>query len=512
MESLSLLLNPPEPVYPQPKQRSLLLTLLWRRRRIGIATFLAMMLLTGICVLVIPRTYEASMQFMVNNDRVSTPVGSDNSTQAIVYMNDINEAQVNTEVSLLTSNDLLLDLVRKAGLAAARKSGSQEEREQAALRKLKSRLTVIPLRRSAVIDVRYRSRNRESAMQVLNVLSALYLDAHARLHGTPGAYAVFEKLWEDASAQRAQAEAALSDFKQNHKIVSLSDEKTIALQREADLEKQYADAAVAAGRSGRQTQALEQTLDRTPAVIVGERRSIPSQGEIEHLNSVLSDLQLKRIEAASRYLPTDRIITDLDQKIAETKTALQAASARKAEEVSMVSNPVLHEAQSELVRMRGDYAGYQEQADELRHKLAANRRQLVALDQEAAAYSLLTENVTRFSDLDHLYRQKADTARTDESLNANHVSNVTLAETPFAPSERSPSIATIFAIGSLWSMASSVFVIFIVDRMRVRVTSPFDIEHTLGAPVVAVLGNDASNQHPFGYVPPAYAQISQSAK
>lgn len=512
MESLSLLLNPPEPAYPPQKRRPSLAPLLWRRRRTGVTVFLAAMIVTGVCLIVFPRTYEASMQFMVNNDRVSTPIGSDSSTQALVYINDINEAQVNTEVSLLTSNDLLLDLVRKAGLADDANTSSREGLEQSALQTLKAHLQVVPLRRSAVIDVRYRSNNRDKAVHVLNVLSALYLDAHARLHGTPAAYAVFEKLWEDASEQRVKAEAALSDFKQQHRIVSLPDEKTIALQREADLERQYADALVAAGKSGRQTQQLQETLSHTPSVIEGERRSIPSQGEIEHLNSVLSGLRLKRIEAASRYLPTDRIITDLDQQIDETKAALAAASSRKAEEVSMISNPVLHDAQTELTHARSQYAGYQEEAEELHSKLYANRRQLVALDREAATYNLLNDNVTRFTNLDHLYRQKADTAGTDDALNANHVSNVTLAETPFAPSERSPRISALLAVGTAWSLLLSLIAILIVDRVRTRVTSPFEIEHTLGAPVVAILGNNASLQHPWGYVPAAYGQISRSAQ
>ena len=473
---------------------------------------MVMMVVTVLCVLLMPRPYEASMQFMVNNDRVTAPVGSDNSTQAIVYMNDINEGQVNTEVSLLTSNDLLLDLVRKAGIVSG-KDGPAEYNEQIVLRKLKTHLVVAPVRKSAVIDVRYRSNDRESAIHVLTVLSELYLDAHARLHGTPGAVAVFQKLWEDASAERAKAESALNEFKRQHNIVSLPDERTIALQREADLEKQYADASVAAGKSGRQTQALEQILERTPSNIVGERKSIPHQGEVEHLGSVLSGLQLKRIEATSRYSPTDRIITDLDQQIAETKIAIEAATSQKAEEVSMISNPVLREGQTDMVRARGDYAGYQEEANELRRKLAMNRKQLVALDEEAAAYSVLIENVTRFTELDHLYRQKADTAHTDESLNNNHVSNVSLVETPFAPPDRTPLVGTILTIGTIWSLVSSIIAILIVDRMRARVTSPFDIESALGAPVIAILGANTSSQHPYGYVPAVYAQIvGQSPK
>lgn len=499
------MLNAPEPIYPQAKRSPSLLSILSRHRRIGIAVFVAMMLITILSLFLIPRTYEASMQFMVNNDRVSAPIAPDSSTQAIVYMNDINEAQVNTEVSLLTSNDLLLSLVRKSGLAST--VGTREDNEQTALRKLKKHLVVTPLRRSAVIDVRYSSADREAAVRALDDLSTLYLDAHARLHGTPGASPVFETLWHDASEQRAKSEAALSEFKRQHNIVSLPEEKTIALQREADLEKQYADASVAARRSSKQTEELEQILGRTPANIVGERRTLPKQGEVEHLGEVLSGLQLKRIEATSRYLPTDRIVTDLDQQIAETKAALARASVQNSEEVSMISNPVLHEAQTQIVRVRSSLAGEQEQADQLRQQLATNRRHLVALDEEAAKYSQLNDSVTRFTDLEHLYRQKADNARTDESLNANHVSNVTLAETPFAPPQRSPRVGLILAVGTVWAFLSSFVAILAVDRMRARVTSPFDIERALGAPVIATLGTNKSRQYPYGYVPAAYARM-----
>lgn len=507
MESLSLLLNVPEPIVLPQRRHSSVMSLIWRRRRIGFAVFMVMMLGTALCVYLLP-TYQAAMQIMVHNDRVNSPVASDNSTQAVLNMNDISEDQVNTEVALLTSNDLMLELVRKAGLARPGDSSeSQDRNEQIALRELKAHLEVTPLRKSAIIDVRYRSDNRESAVRVLTVLSTLYFDAESRLQGVPGAYDVFEKLWEDAFTRRANAEAALSEFKRAHNIAALPDEKAIALQIESDLEREYAEASVAAARSNNQTQALEQIVERTPLNIVGERKSLPNQSEVENLGSVLSGLQLKRIEASSRYLPSDRIITDLDQQIASTKSALESASSQKAEELSMVSNPVLQQAETELVQSRGESAGYQEQATQLRQKLAASRLRLAALDGETATYSQLADDVTRFSQLQTLYRQKADTASAEKALNENHVSNVNLSEMPFAPSQRSPHVWVICVLGTICSLVSSVFVILVVDRMRARVTSPYETSLAIGAPVVALLGAETSAEHPFGYLPAAYAHL-----
>jgi len=509
MSSPPFLLSAPEPVRLREKHHPSLLAVFRKRRKIGFVVFLSMMALTGLWILFVPRTYEGSMQFMVNNDRVNTPVGSDSGTQAIVYMNDINETLVNTEVSLLTSNDLMLQLVRQAGLAYPTdvSDKSPEQQEQRALKTLKTHLHVTPIRRSAMIDVRYSSGSRGQAVRVLEILSRLYLDSHVRLHGTPGAYQAFERLWTDATAQRIAAELLLNDFKRTHNIVSLPEEKTIALQREADLQRQYADASVAAGRSDRQTQELNQILARTPSSIEGERKSIPNQSEIEQLNSVLNGLQLKRVEAAARYQPTDRTITDLDQQIAETKAAIDAASSRKAEEISVVANPVLHEAQTEVVRLRGDYAGFQEQAEDLRRKLATNRRWLVTLDEDAATYNSLNESVTRFTELERLYRQKTDAARADQFLDENHVSNVTLTEAPFSPPQPSPRVTTMVALGLIWSLISSGFTMLILDRARTRVTTPIDVERSLGAPVIAYLSTRAGDHHPYGYLPTVYSHI-----
>jgi len=507
MNSLSLL-GPPEAIYPPRRTRISLLSTIWKRRRVGFIVFGLTMSLTVLCALLLPRRYEASMQYMVNNDRVNSPVGSDNSTQAIVYMDDVNENRVNTEVALLSSNDLMLQLVESAGLANVKGSkGSQESRTEAALKDLKEHLRVTPLRKSAIIDVRYTSTDREQAVRVLKVLSALYLDAHVRLHGTTGAHDVFEQLWTQASAQRAAAESALRDFKQEHNIVSLPDEKTIALQREADLQKQYADAVVAAKRTGKQTEALNGMMTSIPASVVGERKTLPNQSEVEHLRSVLSGLQLKRVEAASRYVPTDRVVTDLDQQISETNAAIALASTRNAEEVSLVANPVFREAETAAVRGGGDYAGYQEQAAELGRKLAVNRRRLLALDEQTAEYNGLSENVNRFAQLEHDYRQKADAARVDQFLDRNHVSNVNLAENPFAPPQRSPRMAAVLAVGLLWSLIASGAAVLFVDRFRARVTSPIDVERSLGAPVIAFLSTRAGIAHPYGCLPAVYMHI-----
>ena len=300
------------------------------RRRKGLAVTVFLMMFGFILVLLafIPRSYEASMEFLINNERINSPVGPDKNTQAIFYLDDVSEARINTEVALLTSNDLLTQVVQECHLASYVQAAhiSEQQRQEQALGQLKAHLVVSPVKKSAIIQVRYQSANPTQSVEVLRSLSKLYLESHLRLRGATGSSIFFEELWREYSVQREAAVADLAQYKLEHSIVSLPDEKALGLQREADLEKQYSDALAAANRSGSQSAKLTSLLVNTPPSVVGERKSIPNQAEMQQLSTLLVGLQNKRVEAASRYLPDDRFVKDLDQQIAQTRAALDSAA------------------------------------------------------------------------------------------------------------------------------------------------------------------------------------------
>ena len=119
-----------------------------------------------------------------------------------------------------------------------------------------------------------------------------------------------------------------------------------------------------------------------------------------------------------------------------------------------MANPVRSSAQSDSVRTQYEFAGYQAQVAAVGRQLLGSRKRLAELDKETASYNTLNDNVARLTDLDHDYRQKADAARVSQMLDEKHISNVAVAEDPFAPGQAtSPKVAAILVVsfsGQSW--------------------------------------------------------------
>ncbi len=83
-----------------------ILNTLWRRRVLAGSLFLGVMLLTTAITLLTPRTYQSRMKLLVKNTRpdlvVRADSGSDSATNG-----DVRETQVNSEIELLRSSDIL---------------------------------------------------------------------------------------------------------------------------------------------------------------------------------------------------------------------------------------------------------------------------------------------------------------------------------------------------------------------------------------------------------------------
>src|SRR5919106_6227036 len=91
---------------------------LFRRKRLVVLTFLTVIAGTVIVTLVLPDKYESRMKILVKNQRVDVAITAANSTQPSAMADgEVTENQINSEIELLTSKDLLTQIVKDCGLA-----------------------------------------------------------------------------------------------------------------------------------------------------------------------------------------------------------------------------------------------------------------------------------------------------------------------------------------------------------------------------------------------------------
>ena len=118
------------------------------------------------------------MKVLVKNERADLVVSPDARNDAVLHA-DVSEAQVNSEIELLSSNDLLARVVRSCSLYEQRAAGTVNASGspsplafELAVRKLAKDLKITPVRKANIIQVVYAASNPRLAAAVLEHLSA----------------------------------------------------------------------------------------------------------------------------------------------------------------------------------------------------------------------------------------------------------------------------------------------------------------------------------------------------
>lgn len=463
--------------------------------------------------LLLPNKYSSHLKVLVKNERANSLISVGDQTQGLVYLNDVSEARINTEIELLNSGDLLRQVVMRCGLDASvsPRIKDQAKREEIAVSELRKSLTIAPAHRSDVIEVTYRSGDATLSAKVLQALSSVYQATHLELHGAPGSYAFFYKMWADTSKDLDQAATDLTNFREASHIVSLPEEKTLLLQQIADLQKQVAETTAASTKSEQQANSYQNSLVHMLPSIQKESRSIPNQTATEQLGTMLVALRNKRAEAATRYRPDDRIIGDLDTQIKLTEEAIRRAGDTPAQEVATGINPTFLSTQGDLVRANADHIGGVAQTFILQSKIRQDRGRLAQLNAATVTYDNLVRRNNDLSSLRETYRKKMDEANISRLLDKQNLSNIAIVEQPVV--ERiasSPRRGIIVALGFIWSLALAAGVAVILDLMDGTVRSPFELEAATGVMLLAAVPCYAQSVTLSGLFPELYLAMQRT--
>lgn len=441
--------------------------------------------------------YRCQMKFLVKNERVAPLVSTDQNTTSLLYRNDISEAKINSEIELLTSTDLLRKIAEKRNLFSieGQRGGSTSE----SLKQLQKALSVKSVRKSNIIEVTYHSGDPQQSLDVLKSMASLYLDSHLLLNGSPGAFDFFDAQANASQQKLTQAESELAKFRSLHNIVALPEEKNLALQKVASLEKELFQRQALAVSETKHESSLQKQIVQVEPRITKEIRVIPNQYSVERLNTLLVELRNKHTEVVSKYQPNERIVVQLEQQISETEKALENAIKLSALEKTTDINPLFQLLDSELNRTKAALAGAFAARDVLSDQLAENRKHLKTLDQITAAHDTMVRQVKELEDTYLMYSRKREESRVGELLDKQRIANVVIAEQPFLPEKpSSPNRPLILSLGALWALLASVATLFIAAHLTDKLSNPAEIESAVGISVLATIPASSRFSVPAG--------------
>jgi uncharacterized protein involved in exopolysaccharide biosynthesis len=477
-----------------------ILAILARRKRQIAWTFLGVFGAVVIITFLMPKQYESRLKLMVKNERSNTVVSADSNVVASSAPTEVGEGQINSEIELLNSHNLLRQVVIKSGLDrphGSSKALTGEKQAMAideALENLQRHLTITSARMANVIQVDYVSRDPHMVAAVLQQLAASYLELHLRVHGNPGTYEFFAGQRDHYQKELQAIGLKLEEFNQQQKISVLTQQKEILLQKQAESEAAMLQTDAAIHQSTEEITDARKQLSKTTPRIMTQSRTIPNEQSVERLNTMLVELQNRRTELAAKFLPDDRLVKDIDQEISDTKAALDRALKMNAVEGATDVNPVSQTLEIDLAKDQLELAGNLGKRRILEQQTKFYNQRLLDLNSITAAEEDLLRSQKEAEDNYLLYSKKAEEARIGESLDSQKIANVAIVEQPVEPHLPSkPDIGLNLTLGLVLACFLSIGGAFAAEYFHNAVEGSLVLEELTGLPVVAVV-----------YLPEAY--------
>lgn len=462
---------------------------LFRQRWPMLAVFVLVVVAVALSGVWIPK-YEAQMKILVLRQRSDEMVTPSANAPSQFSNDEVSEEDLNSEVELLNSSDLLRKVVLIAGLDRQSRfssDGDSAVRVAKAVRRLGKDLKIEPLRKTNVISVTYQTGDPKLAEEVLKALAAAYTEKHMEVHRPLGEFKFFDQQTEQYKQGLDQAQEKLADFTRGTGVVSAESERDSALQQAEAFDAAARQAKTALLETEQRVSVLQAQLQTIKPRMTTAVRSADNPQLFEQLKSTLLSLELKRTELLTKYEPTYRLVQEIDHQIADTKSAIRTEESKPIRDETSDTNPDYQWVQDELTKAQADLSGMKERAAAAAGVAKKYHDEAQRLDQSMVTQQNLLQDAKTQQENYLLYERKREEARISNALDRGGILNVALAEQPVVPTlpKRSPfSIALLtLLLAGTFSLATA----FALDFMDPTFRTPDELAGYLGAPVLGAL-------------------------
>ena len=480
-----------------------------RKRTFGIC-FTVVFLGAVVAAAVMPKRYESELKIMVHRERADPLITAQQTAAMEQNLPSLTEEDINSEVAILRSEDLLEKVVTTCGLEnrphaslvgeilgyfLPPKADDQQTRIARAAARLNSDLRIEPVKKSFVIAISYPASDPLLAARVLNTLGDLYLAKHAEVHRPSKATDVFDRESEQYRKTLEEEENKLATFNRESGLVTAQSEKDSSVPKLAEFELDMRQTQAAIPATMEHIRALEALLDKTPQRITTQLHSSDNPALMQQLKSSLVNLEQQRVDLTNKYAPEDRMVKEVDTQIGQVKAAIDEQVKAPLREEVTDHNPTYEFLRQELAKARSDLASLQAKAQSSARVGKDYRQALVDRDQKLLQQEALIRDEKTAEANYLLYLNKREEAHISDTFDKNRILNVSIvqpATVPFLPTNPVP---LTLVIGWLFACLLSMGVVFVKDRLDPIARNPQQMENYLGVPVFAQLPNQE-------YLPP----------
>jgi uncharacterized protein involved in exopolysaccharide biosynthesis len=432
----------------------------------------------------------------VKRQRANDVVSPNPDSQPMPSDDNAREREINTEVALLQSQDLLAQVAKECDLDSSHPHfwskwiptwGNQGSKTAEAVRALERHLQVQELPDSNIIQVSYKSHDPQQAAQVLRTLDKLYIAKHVAVYRPPGALNFFQSQSDRYEKELADAESQLSSFDTQQNAPAPNMERDILVKQASQFNGQLSQTHADISSTMRRIHAIENELEKTPARISTQQTLGDNAQLMADLKSTLQSLEIQRTDLLSKYQPTYRPVQDVEKQIAQLKATIAATKKAPLQQNTTDENPTYQLLLSDLAQSEAKLAALRAQASALVPVVHTYNNQAVLLDQKQIKQQDLMRNVKIAEQNYLLYVNKSQQAQISDALDTKRILNVAVAEMAAVPSLPVNSPSVLILAGGILALMISMGSAFTVDYFDPSFRTPDEVIKYLDIPVLAAL-------------------------
>lgn len=482
------------------------LTVIFARKLLMIAIFIAIVTTGTAVTLLMEPTYESSMKILVTRDRVDPQVSVGEGRPDLRA--EISDEDFNSEMEILQSRQVLEAVINELHLAQAtekqpsglvagwRASAADFYRSlhkqaepppmERALNKIGSNLEVVSVKKSRVIKVTYRDADPERAAQLLNTLYRKYADHHLELHQNSQAAQVFGEQTKELGQKLNDATNALKQFDAKHGVLSVAAQKDLLMQQFYTTQSAANAARTEMLETEKKIAELKTQLDSQP-----ERIQTESRTRVEALNRMKEEvltLGLQLAQAKQKYQPGQPPVVDVEKRLALANETLAREEQAPSQEKAFALNETHRRLMNDLLSAQATLTALTEREKNLSSLTAQYQARMIELDQKGFEKSDL-ELARKATEEDYMvYRKKAQEAEIVNALNREKIVNVNLADAAgvnYKPV--SPKLMTNLLVFIIFGFIAALVGALLAEHISPVVRGEDSVRRQLGLEVLATI-------------------------
>lgn len=469
---------------------------LFRRKRVLVATFLIVLFAVIALGAIAPPQFTSHMAILVNRERIDPLVTTESTSQLLTASNPVSEEEINSEVELLKSRDVLEKVVLANGLEKSGKRSvldmlrprrNEADRTARAVRSLAQKIKVGAVNKTNLIEVAYTSSDPQLSYAVLKTLSSAYMDKHVTVHRPPGSYQFFDQETQRYRKAMEDSEARLRSFGMQHNAEAPDLERANMALQVANAVGQMHVAEESIANDEQRILSDRQQMKDMPQRLPTQQSTGPADRLLDSLQATLLAAQIKRTQLALKFDAHYPLVQEADQEIAAANAAIAKAEKTQYQTQTTDRDPTFELLRQDLAKTEADLAGSRAGLASVRQSIQSLQTRMGDLNQKSITQRDLLRDVKANEDNYLLYLSKREQERTADALDKTRIANVAIAVPPVVPALPAHGFLIVLLVAFAFAAALALAMAYIVDYFDPSFQTPAQVIDILGIPVVVAM-------------------------